>query len=94
MLGGRGWNNDAYGPMMGGRSGRGNTGYGYGPMMGGNGYGPGYTQGLQPLTIDEARQAAESYLKDLGLEGLKTYEWSEDSSSEVVPPRGNAEGSA
>ena len=62
MMGGRGWDNNNYGPMMGGR----------GPMMGGR-YGPGYTN-LLPLTIDEARGAAQKYLDTLGITGLELDE--------------------
>jgi hypothetical protein len=67
MMGGRGgWNDDGYryGPMMGGRE----------PMMGRRGYVPGYTGNVKPLTVDEARQAAQSYLDKLGIAGLETAE--------------------
>jgi hypothetical protein len=78
MMGGRGWDNNNYGysPMMNGR------GNGYGPMMG-NGRGPmmgggfGYGSGsinAQPLTVDEARQAAQKYLDMLGVSGLELGE--------------------
>lgn len=52
------------GPMMGGR------GYGpdgFGPMMGGRG---GYGQNVQPLTVDEAKQAAQKYVDGLGINNL------------------------
>jgi len=59
MMNGRG---AGYGPSMMG-NGRGN---GYGPMMG-NGFGASNTQ---PLTIDEAKQAAQTYLDSLDVKGL------------------------
>ena len=75
MAGNRGnWNNGStYGPMMGGRN------ENYGPMMSGHGgnYGPmmggGYgfnTANAEPLTIDEAKQAAQTYLNSLDVSGL------------------------
>lgn len=73
MMGGYGWNHhDAargYGmhaPMMGGRG-------GYGPMMG-NGYGPGAAVNVQPLSVDEARQAAQTYMDQLNISGLSVAE--------------------
>jgi hypothetical protein len=68
MMGGRGgWNpGPAYGLMMNGR------GNGYGPMMGG-GYDSNYAK-VQPLTIDEAKQAAQAYLDSLNVSGLKMDE--------------------
>lgn len=48
--------------------------YGYGPMMGGRGYGPGYTSNLQPLTVDEAKGAAQKYVDSLGLSDLSLGE--------------------
>ena len=73
MMGGRGaWNNSpAYGPMMGGR-GAWNNGPAYGPMMGG-GFGSNYAD-VQPLTIDEAEQAAQTYLDTLNVDGLEMDE--------------------
>jgi len=90
MMDGRGgWNNDsAYGPMMSGRGNdygpmmneRGNN---YGPMMNGRGnnFGPmmGGSSGLntanvKPLTIDEAKQAAQVYLDNLNVTGLEIDE--------------------
>jgi hypothetical protein len=51
------------GGMMGGRTAR---GYGNSPgMMGGNGYAPGYSANITPLTVDQATQAAEKYLAGL-----------------------------
>lgn len=65
VMGGRGWDNNNYGhgPMM---------GNGRGPMMGG-GYGRGYVN-VQPLTIEEARQAAQKYLDKLSENGLEIDE--------------------
>ncbi len=62
MMGGYGWNtgnDNGYGPgMMGGRG-----GYGMGPgMMGGYGYN---SASVAPLTLAEAKAAAESYLAAL-----------------------------
>ncbi len=69
---GYGWNNQqssyGYGPMMG--AGRG----GYGPMMGGRGYGPGYSSNVQPLTVEEAKGAAQKYVDSLGLSDLSLGE--------------------
>jgi hypothetical protein len=66
---GYGWNNNqpgyGFGPMMGGR--------GYGPMMGG-GYGPRYSSNVQPLTVDEAKGAAQKYVDNLGLSDLSLGE--------------------
>jgi len=80
MMFGYGWNNNnayGYGPGM---MGRGGNGYGLG-MMGGNGYGPGMMGGygynnanVIPLTIDQARKAADAYVKNLGIEGLMVEE--------------------
>jgi hypothetical protein len=73
MMGGHGWNHHdaargygAHGPMMGGQG-------GYGPMMG-NGYGPGAAVNVQPLTVEEARQAAQAYLDRLNISGLSVAE--------------------
>ena len=78
MMGGNGNNN--YGPgMMGGN---GNNIYGPG-MMGGNGnnsYGPGMMgsygskANVAPLSVDQAKTAAESYIKTLGVDGLRASE--------------------
>jgi hypothetical protein len=76
MMGGRGYN--SYGPgMMGGNGynnygtgmmgGRGNNGYG---MMGGYGSNANVT----PLSVDQAKTAAEAYLKTLGVDGLQVSE--------------------
>jgi hypothetical protein len=82
---GAGWmmgnyDNNGYGPGM--MNGRGGNGYGPG-MMGGrgnNGYGPGMMGGygnngnVAPLSVDQAKTAAESYLKTLGVDGLQVSE--------------------
>jgi len=68
-------------PMMQTRGGDNNS-YGYGPMMG-NGRSPmmgggfGYESGsanIQPLTVDEARQSAQTYLDTLGVNDLALSE--------------------
>ena len=66
MMGGRG----GYGPggMMGGRG-------GYGGMMGGYGYGYGNgSASTPPLTVDQAKSAAEKYLANLNNADLKIAE--------------------
>ncbi len=62
-----------YGPMMGGR--------GFGPNNGQPGYGGGYgpygynnNQNVQPLTVDEAKQAAQKYVDRTGISGLSLGE--------------------
>ncbi len=71
MMQGYRWNGNANqpsygrGPMMGGR--------GYGPMMGG-GYGPGPAANAQPLTVDEAKQAAQKYVDSLNISDLSLGE--------------------
>ena len=65
-----GWNNsNAYGPsMMNGR-------YGMGPgLMRNYGWNNGPNLNVIPLTIDQARQAAEKYIQSLNLSGLETGE--------------------
>jgi hypothetical protein len=81
MMNGYGWN-DAYGPggmmgihggnygpggMMGGRGGN----YGHGGMMGGNGYN---NTNATPLTVDQAKAAAQEYLTNLNNPDLKIAE--------------------
>jgi hypothetical protein len=67
---GTGWmmgnyGNNGYGPgMMGGVG-----GYGSGGMMGGNAY-----SNAAPLTIDQMKSAAETYIKNSGLDGLEVGE--------------------
>lgn len=70
-------------PMMGGYGwGQSQRGYGPGEMMGRGhgmtgqwyGYGPNYPTDLTPLSVDEARQAAEAYLAGLSLAGLEIHE--------------------
>ena len=57
---------NGYGPgMMGGN---GNSNYGPG-MMGGNG-----SSNVAPLSVDQAKTAAEIYIKNLGVEGLQASE--------------------
>jgi len=58
---------NGYGPSMMG-NGRGN---GYGPMMG-NGYGG--AANAQPLTIEEAKTAAQNYIDSLNISGLELGE--------------------
>lgn len=62
-----GWNNNTYGPSMMG----GNRGYGMGPGMLQRGYGwnNGTNLNITPLTVDQARQAAEKYLQPLNMGG-------------------------
>ena len=81
-----GWNNNnVFGPgMMGnGRGGygmmgsmmSGQRGYGMGPdMMGNYGWNNGTNSNVTPLTIDQARQAAETYIRSFNLNGLETGE--------------------
>lgn len=79
---GYGWeNNNVYGPgMMNGISGNGMMGgrgvYGMGPGMMGGGYGwnNGSSSNVTPLTVDQAKQAAEKYIQSLNLQGLETGE--------------------
>jgi hypothetical protein len=84
MMGGYGIGNapQAYGPAINDGNGYGRGpmtfapgasagvggGYGRGPMMGGYGYN--YNQNIQPLTIDEAKQAAQKYVDSLGISDL------------------------
>ena len=79
-----GWNNNSYGPgminngrgygMMGGMM-NGSRGYGMGPgMMRNNGWTNGTSSNIKPLTVDQARQAAEKYLKSLNVSGLEIGE--------------------
>jgi len=64
-------NNNAYGSGM--MNGRGN--YGIGPgMMGRYGWNNGVTPNATPLTIDQAKAAAEKYIQSLNLQGLETGE--------------------
>lgn len=66
-------NNSTFGPMNGRGNGYGPmTGGGQGPMMG-NGYGWNSTD-ARPLTIDEAKQAAQSYVDTQGIAGLEVDE--------------------
>ncbi|HLE92891.1 MAG TPA: hypothetical protein VI753_17200 [Anaerolineales bacterium] len=64
-------NNNAYGPgMMNGRSGYGMMG----GMMGGYGWNNGTNPNVTPLTIDQAKAAAEKYIQPLNIQGLETGE--------------------
>jgi hypothetical protein len=71
-----------YGGMMGGGRRSGAQGYSYGGMMGGGygggmmggGYAPGYAADLEPLTVDQAAQAARKYLSALNLSDLQAAE--------------------
>ncbi len=67
-----GWNNNADGPSMMG----GNGGYGMGPGMMQRGYGwnSRANSNVTPLTVNQARQAAEKYLQNLNISGLETGE--------------------
>ena len=87
MMFGYGWNNNtnAYGPGMMGSAGY-NNGNGYGPgimmggnggmmnMMGGYGWNNETNPNVTPLTVDQARQAAEKYVQSLNITGLETGE--------------------
>jgi hypothetical protein len=66
------WNNNAYGPSMMG----GNDGYGMGPgmMRGGYGWNNGTSSNFTPLTVDQAKQAAEKYIQSLNISGLEIGE--------------------
>jgi len=63
-------NNNNYGPNMMNRNG----GYGMGPSMMGNGWNNGTNSNVIPLTVDQARQAAERYVQSVNLSGLETGE--------------------
>ena len=64
-------NNNAYGPgMMNGRGGYGMMG----GMMGGYGWNNGTNPNVTPLTIDQAKAAAEKYIQPLNIQGLETGE--------------------
>lgn len=70
MMSGYGWNNtNNFGPnMMGGRG-------GYGPgMMGGYGWNNGGNSNVTPLTVDQAKAAADKYLANLNNSDLKISE--------------------
>ena len=73
-------NNNAYGPgMMNRNSGYGmmnrNGNYGMGPgMMGGNSWNNGTNSNITPLTVDQAKAAAEKYIQSLNTQGLETGE--------------------
>lgn len=67
---------NAYGPSMMFRSGWSNNGA-YGPGMMGwmmGGYGIETNPNVTPLTVDQARQAAEKYIQSLNITGLETGE--------------------
>lgn len=72
MMFSNGWNNNnAYGPSMMNRNG----GYGMGPgMMGGYGWDNGTNSNVTPLTVDQAKAAAEKYIQSLNIQGLETGE--------------------
>ena len=64
-------NNNAYGPgMMNGRGGYGMMG----GMMGEYGLNNGTNPNVTPLTIDQAKAAAEKYIQPLNIQGLETGE--------------------
>jgi len=74
-------NNNAYGPgMMNGNNGygmmdSGRGSYGMGPgMMGRNGWNNGTSTNGTPLTIDQAKAAAEKYIQTLNIQGFETGE--------------------
>ena len=64
--------NYAMGPGMMGAW-RGGSGVGPG-MMGGYGWGAAQLENAVPLTVDEARQAADEYVSALGIDGLESGE--------------------
>ena len=66
------WNNNqAYGPSMM----NGNGGYGMGPgMMGNYGRNNDTNANSTPLTVEQAKQAAEKYIQSFNLSGLETGE--------------------
>ncbi len=76
MMGGRGWDGGeyGYGPMMRGRGHWNNDDRIYGRMMGraapGFGFGSGYTANTAPLSIEDSKVAAQSYLDKLNTGGL------------------------
>jgi hypothetical protein len=73
MMFGNGSNN-TFGPgMMNGSGGYGMMGSRHG-MMGGIGWNNGINPNVTPLTIDQARAAAEKYIQTLKLQGLETGE--------------------
>lgn len=73
-------NNTTYGPGMtlapGASAGvNGNSGYGMGPgMMGRNSWNNGTSTNVTPLTVDQAKAAAEKYIQTLNIQGLETGE--------------------
>jgi hypothetical protein len=74
-------NDTTYGPgMMNGNNGygmmdSGRGGYGMGPgMMGRNGWNNGTNANVTPLTVDQAKAAAEKYIQTLNIQGLETGE--------------------
>ncbi len=74
-------NNTTYGPgmMNSGRGGygmmNGNSGYSMGPgMMNGNSWNNETNTNAIPLTVDQARAAAETYIQSLNAQGLETSE--------------------
>ena len=73
-----GWNNNnVYGPGM-----MGNNRDGYGMMngrgsfgmMGGNGWNNRTSSNVTPLTVDQAKAAAEKYIQSINIQGLETDE--------------------
>ena len=69
MMGGRG--SYGMGPGMMGGSGS----YGPGPgMMGGYGWNNGTNSNITPLTVDQAKQAAQKYIQSLNVQGLEISE--------------------
>lgn len=78
MMFGNSWNNNnAYGPGMMGQGGMmgGQRGYGMGPgMMSNYGWNNGISSNVKPLTVDQAKAAAEKYIQSLNLTGFETGE--------------------
>ena len=71
---GPGWMMGDNGRMMGGMM-SGQRGYGMGPsMMGNYGWNNEINSNVTPLTLDQARQAAEKYIQSLNISGLETGE--------------------
>jgi hypothetical protein len=67
-----GWNNNTYGPGMMGRNG--GSGTGPGMMQRGYTWNRRTNSNITPLTVDQTRQAAETYLQTLNISGLETGE--------------------
>jgi len=71
MMFGYGWNNNNGSGLGPGMMGRSRSGYGPRGMMGGYGYN---NANVIPLTIDQVKTAADTYVNNLGIEGLMVEE--------------------